>query len=318
MINYNNGINLKGTSLWLDSKDPQDLCFVSHAHVDHLARHSRVICSKPTADLLQLRMPIDDLFKCDFFKEYSIGDLEFKLYPSGHILGAAQIKVFFGNNSYLYSGDFKLKSNYASDRITIPTADILIMESTYGNESYIFPDQEIVIAELIQNISRCFDSGHIPVLAAYALGKSQEIAKILGDKGLQVVAHRTVYEILKVYESFGVDFQNVEILGKSDIQDRKVLIIPPYLVNSKTVANIKNKKIFSLSPWSGISSNFVDGVDYTCPFSDHADFNELLDYVRAVNPKKVFLVHGDVSFVDSLSKIGYDSEFIGEKPSLNV
>ncbi len=50
---------------------------------------------------------------------------------------------------------------------------------------------------------------------------------------------------------------------------------------------------------------------YTAQFSAHGDYNDLMRYVRAVNPKKVFVVHGDESksleFAGELKKRGIES-----------
>jgi putative mRNA 3-end processing factor len=36
----------------------------------------------------------------------------------------------------------------------------------------------------------------------------------------------------------------------------------------------------------------VNGFSKTFPVSDHCDFNQLMDYVTAANPKRVFTYHG--------------------------
>ena len=65
-----------------------------------------------------------------------------------------------------------------------------------------------------------------------------------------------------------------------------------------------------LSGWANSTSGMHFGADHTVPLSDHADFNELLEYVRAVDPSFVYVTHGDKEFVTYLEKIGYKATFL--------
>ena len=49
------------------------------------------------------------------------------------------------------------------------------------------------------------------------------------------------------------------------------------------------------------------GVDHAIPLSDHADFDQLVETVRRVNPREVHCTHGPVEFVDHLRDLGFNA-----------
>jgi Cft2 family RNA processing exonuclease len=54
-------------------------------------------------------------------------------------------------------------------------------------------------------------------------------------------------------------------------------------------------------------------VDEALPLSDHADFNELLEAVRRVAPRRVYCTHGPDSFVDHLRDAGFEAHVLGRR-----
>ena len=109
-----------------------------------------------------------------------------------------------GDQSLLYTGDFKLGESATADAAELPQADILVIESTFGHPDYRFPPREQVIEQLCQRVRQTLEAGGTPVVAAYALGKAQEVTRILADAGFAVLQHRQIEPISEVYEAFGV------------------------------------------------------------------------------------------------------------------
>ena len=311
MIEYKNGIHIVDTNLWLDSRDPQDLCFVSHGHVDHLGSHATIIVSKPTALFYEQRLRPTKAIILEYHEPYTLEGMTVELLPAGHILGSSQIVIKKGAETIIYSGDIKLKPNSTAEQIDVEHADILIMEATYGNPRYLFPDRDVVINQLCNVIDATFSEGRIPIVLAYSLGKGQEVAKVLGEKGYALLLHNTIYDLLKTYEEFGIEFKNYEKFTSTISLKNKVFIMPPYVLSSNVIQNIKQKKTIMLSGWALDASKKRSNIDIMLPLSDHADFNELLQYVRMVNPRQTYVTHGDPHFVEYLSQIGYAASFLG-------
>jgi Cft2 family RNA processing exonuclease len=54
MIEYRDGIHIKGTNFWLDAKRKVDFSFVSHAHTDHAVRHKDILATRKRRDYMSI------------------------------------------------------------------------------------------------------------------------------------------------------------------------------------------------------------------------------------------------------------------------
>lgn len=109
--------------------------------------------------------------------------LKVRFINAGHIMGAACVYLRYGDSedssvarSLLYTGDY----NTTSSRITtglqlsdLPTADILITESTYGAD--VHPARKTQETALIEAIAEIVQAGGNVLIPAFALGRAQEI-----------------------------------------------------------------------------------------------------------------------------------------------
>lgn len=333
VIEFQNGIHIKGTNFWLDARKKVDFSFISHAHIDHTVRHKEILATKETArlyehrfgkakfNILEYNQPkrFDSAylwthlpFGSKFEKPKSKGGIKVELFPSGHILGGAQILLEIEGVRIVYTGDFKLRKCLTAKKAEIKKCDILIMESTFGLPHYIFPDRKEIIDQITEFVDQALSFGHVPIFLAYSLGKAQEIMKILGNQGYKTSVHQAIFKIAKIYEEFGIKFKNFEHYQAEDLEG-KVLIVPPYVRRSRMIDKIPKKRVAILTGWaidSGCKNWF--GVDEAFPLSDHADFSELMEYAKLAEPQKIYTVHGFPEFSDFLRKEGFDAEPLKE------
>ena len=54
-------------------------------------------------------------------------------------------------------------------------------------------------------------------------------------------------------------------------------------------------------------------ADASLPFSDHADYNDLLAYVEGVNPSRVYTVYGFPDLAARLRSMGYPAVHLDGK-----
>jgi putative mRNA 3-end processing factor len=309
VIEFDGGIRIKGTQFWLDATKVKDVCFVSHAHSDHTARHGLAIVSDTTASLYRYRVGDCNLMIVPFNKLVEIGSVRVTLFPAGHILGSSQILMELNGKRVVYSGDLKVIRNEVAESIEIRPCDVLIMECTYGDPRYVFPDREKVVNQLTNFVERTFESGHTPVVLAYSMGKAQEAIKILGDLGYSMRVHKGIYEIANIYRELGVKLSNYRRFPPHR-PSKDVIILPPYAKDFPSVRPIR-KKTAILTGWAvdrNACSRF--GVDEAIPLSDHADYVELVGYVLSVKPKKVYTIHGSPKFASILRKRGINARHL--------
>jgi Cft2 family RNA processing exonuclease len=89
----------------------------------------------------------------------------------------------------------------------------------------------------------------------------------------------------------------------------RVLVLPSSARRTRQVEKIADKRTLYLSGWAiDAGAKFRFGVDEALPLSDHADFPGLIEYVRRVNPKKIFTTHGPADFARHLRALGYNAE----------
>lgn len=305
------GIQIEGAELWLDALRKVSFSFVSHGHADHLKNHLRILATPATASFHALRAKKAEVLPLNFGETLEMEGMKIRLYPAGHILGSAMIHIERDGCSLLYSGDFKLRPSATCEPIEVPHADILITESTYGHPEYVVErSRETLIEELIGFISDCRRSGNTPVVLAYALGKSQEAMKILGDRGYGVRVFPSIWQMAQVYQQFGVLFSNCAPWEGAAIGPEEVLIVPPHTAFTRALQFVPRRKTVFLSGWTHGGHGPGWRTDHRIPLSDHADFNELIEFTAMVQPQKIYTTHGFAGFSGHLRDLGYDAEML--------
>ena len=314
-VRYERGVYLPKQDLWLDPSDAKRLAFISHAHSDHIAPHQEIIISEPTARLLQSRLPghrIEHVLP--FGGERTVHGVAVTLLPAGHIFGSAQCFLSLGDETLLYTGDFKLRPGKSAEQAQWRHAETLIMETTFGLPRYRFPPTEQVIDQMISFCRKTIDAGNVAVLLGYSLGKAQEILCSLDGAGLTPMLHGSVYRMTRIYEQFGQSFCKYVRYNPNDVAGR-VLICPPSANRSHMLERIPHKRVAMMSGWA-IDPNAVYRyqVDAAFPLSDHADYDDLIRYVELVQPRRVLTLHGfAAAFARDLRARGVEAWALSEE-----
>src|SRR5438046_1250535 len=292
-VRFVRAVWLRNHDRWLDPVDAKRFAFISHAPSDHIAPHQEIIISEPTARLLQSRLPghrIEHVLP--FGGERIVRGVDVTLLPAGHIFGSAQCFLSLGDETLLYTGDFKLRPGKSAEQAQWRHAETLIMETTFGLPRYRFPPTEQVINQMISFCRETIDAGYVAVLLGYSLGKAQEILCSLEGAGLSPILHGSVYRMTRIYEQFGQSFCKYVRYNANDVAGR-VLICPPSANRSHLLERILHKRVAMMSGWA-VDPNAVYRyqVDAAFPLSDHADYDDLIRYVELVKPRRVFTLHG--------------------------
>jgi putative mRNA 3-end processing factor len=289
-------LTVPGSVLWFDARRRKPCTFVSHAHGDHIGRHDRVIATAGTLALMRHRLgdkSTGDALPVRYRKPFGLGDYTLELFPAGHVLGSAQIKVTHGDVALCYTGDFCLEPTLTAEPAEVVRCDVLVMESTFGLSRHVFPPKSEVLASVKKFVDDALTDGATPVLLGYTLGKSQEILKFLGDSGYPCRAHASVMAVNKIYEEHGVALGHVKALGKTPVAKGEVVVVPPHLKRTAEIERIGRRRTAVLTGWAiEREARFRYRADAAFPLSDHADFPALLGYARATGARKVFTVHG--------------------------
>ena len=293
-----NGIYLPELDLHLDAHCKVGFGFVSHAHADHYARHSRILCSRRTAELIRVRYGIgrSELEALDFHEPLELEGYRIVLIPAGHILGSSQIHLtrLSDGASLLYTGDFKVKPGLAAEEPEFMHADTLVMETTFGLPKYEFPDPKVIHEDVRDFVRFTLADGEVPVLMGCSLGKAQELLCAVTELNIPVLMHPAVFKMTQVYDQLA-DFPmpGYRKFSKAEDPGGYILLFPPNVVRSEPLQNIGNIRTAVASGWGMDSSaKYRYGVDFVFPLSDHADYPDLIECVEEVNPRLVLTMHG--------------------------
>lgn len=290
----------------LDGNGSKD-CFVSHAHSDHTsalkAKNKNIIASEITLALANYNGNAN-------FN----GNGKIKLLNSGHILGSTQFFAEHDGETLTYTGDFKMQDSLTTKKAEIRECDSLIVESTYASPEVTFPDRETVYSQIADWVKRNFENGLIVLLGGYSIGKAQELIKIMNEYlGVAPIVETRIENASKVYEKFGVSLERVPVMTDeaNELMKRNYIgIVPPYYASNGFAAKLsdiyRRKAVCAVA--TGWAMSYRHSSDEAFPLSDHADFNQILQYVEQSGPKKIYCTHGETEkLACELRKRGYDA-----------
>ncbi len=289
-IKFGNGVVIEDEiKILLDPIVSDFISFVSHSHSDHLPNYIATlpITTKETKELAKVKFKDFDSLTFEYNKKIKFFDINFTLYDANHILGSFIAYIEKDGASILYAPDFRLES-FDKD------VEILIIESTFGDPIYKFPSYEEEVERFVKYVKNKVEIMNKKVeIGAYALGKAQEIIKILNEHNIYPQVSKTIEKYNKVYEKFGI---------KLKCENKSNVIIRPF-----------HEVLFN--PLPNYEQIFVTGWALTKKFngkgfviSDHLDFYGLLKFVENVNPKIIYTFHGfSEKFAEELRKRGYNA-----------
>ena len=318
-VTFDRGVYLPGLDLWLDSRRRRESGVISHGHTDHTARHSRPILTHNTGLLLSGYLKKSSVVLLDFHEPFEADNYTLTLYPAGHCLGSAQVLVQSKatGERLLYTGDFKTSPSPTNEPLEPVPCDILVMESTYGRPQYTFPSQEQVMSTAYQVLQTWLSRGEKPVVQGWRLGKAQEILYLLLGQGFEVALEESVYRVASIYREGGVTFPGQLRAFDGRWAEGQVLLCPPGKWARGNLDGVRGLRFMELTGWAALSPGDGDHRwgrrgDCSLPYSDHADFNSLVDYVSQVQPKEVYTVNGFPELAEHLRGLGYPAVHLGE------
>jgi putative mRNA 3-end processing factor len=320
-VRLNDGVTIElatGETFVADASTPDaDINFVSHAHGDHLydAPPGHIRWSETTAQLAARRRdaPTPTM--------QSDSGAEVELLPSGHIPGSRAALVDDGETTYLYTGDVSTRDRFYLSGFDPVSADVLIIESTYGRPDYSLPPQAEAERAIIEWLN---DTMGTPLLLfGYTLRRAQEIQLLAAESAREeIYVSSAIADLNQVIESrTDVSFPVTEYTDESTLTGRDVLVLPSQTTRLQWVDALVNEHNVMKAGFSGWavddSYRFRADLDVAFPLSDHCGFDELLDLVEAVAPEKVYTQHG---FADEFAKtirseLGIQAQALKEKQS---
>jgi Cft2 family RNA processing exonuclease len=291
------GILLPEIGLWLDSRESCPATWISHAHSDHAqSAHGRVLATPATLTLYQQRVDLDTaarhgLTPVAYGETVEWNGARLTAFRAAHIVGSAQLLVEYRGERLVYTGDLKLRVPLCGETTEIVPCDRLIIESTFGLPVFHFLDREEARRRIVNFAQECLDEGSVPAFLGYALGRGQEIVYALRQAGIPAAVHGAIARFLPFYAGHGYDASGWEPYEQGAGRGKALVVVPG--MRRFLEASGMNVRIAYVSGWAAFSNARTRvGAEHLIPYSDHADFAELIEIVERSGAKRVDVVHG--------------------------
>ena len=313
--NTERGLYCAAGDFYIDPWRAVDFAVVTHAHSDHARAGSKnYLCATPGKDILQTRLGSDAKIETlDYGNSLTRNGVKISLHPAGHILGSAQVRVELRGEVYVVSGDYKTEPEKTCAPFEPVRCHTFITECTFGLPIYHWRPQAEIFSEINSWWRENQNENRMSVLFAYSLGKSQRLLSGI-DAGIgPIFVHGAVANLLPHYASAGIDLPKTIRADSEKIcaADGKGLVIAPASTDG--------------SPWlrkfGATSKAFASGwmqirgarrrraLDRGFILSDHADWNGLLESIRATGAERVWATHGyTTTLVKWLRENAYNAE----------
>lgn len=297
------GLRCDAGGFSVDPWSPAETAVITHAHADHARPGStRYIATPPTAAFMRRRISAGlDVTELEYGQTIALGETTVSLHPSGHLLGAAQVRIESKQTGEVavVTGDYKVRPDRTCAPFEAMPCDTLVTETTFALPIYRWRDEDEIANEINtwwrDNAARDRTS----VILTYALGKAQRVASLLDPSIGPIGAHGAVTPMNEVYRAFGVDLPPIVHAGTETAKELKgagLIIAPPSIATSPWIRKFAGK--------GGLRTGFASGwmavrgrrrwrpVDRGFVLSDHADWPGLIQTVRATGATRILTTHG--------------------------
>jgi putative mRNA 3-end processing factor len=301
---------------YIDPWRPVARAVITHGHADHArSGNASYLCQEDSVPILRKRLGDINVQGLRYGEAIERDGVKISLHPAGHILGSAQVRIAFGGEVWVSSGDYKLEADGTCAAFEPQRCEAFITESTFGLPIFRWRPQSAVFDDIEAWWRDNASQGRASVLQAYGLGKAQRILHHL-DAGIgPIVCHGAVESVNSIYRDRGVALPQTFALGEA--LDRKALsqslvLAPPSAAHSPWVRRFGVHSDAFASGWMQVRGNRRRrGVDQGFPLSDHADWAGLLQAIDATGAKRIFVTHGGVApLVRYLAEKGFDAQAI--------
>lgn len=300
-VSAGNGVEVssRGKTLFLDPNRRTADAVVTHGHDDHLTPGAHM--TPPTLDFLRVRRPARASGTAlAYGVSADIADMRVRLHDAGHVFGSAMVEVETPEGSLVYTGDYNPRAGFTTGAAHPRACDVLVTESTYGDPRFDLPPRDLVVASLEAWTLRALLQGPV-ALGAYPLGRAQELVYMANRAGVVPVVSPEIGALTAVYNAYGHDLRYA-VAGSDRARDLDtgagaLHVVPrEWLKRDHDFARglrARSGVAAYLSGWCHRYSYFgAYAIDAQFALSDHASFRDLLGFVAACAPKRVYTTHG--------------------------
>jgi putative mRNA 3-end processing factor len=283
----------------IDPWEPVERAVITHAHGDHLRPGSRAyLCSAASRPLVEARLgAAAPVSAYGYGEDVHLDGVRVSLHPSGHILGAAQVRVEHRGEVWVASGDYKRAPDPTCAPFEPLRCHTFITEATFGLPLFRWDPADDEVRGLLAWWEEMRGAGRPAVLFAYALGKAQRVlAALARHTDRPVYVHGSLDELVAVYRAAGLTLLPT-LRATDESRSRsfvgELIIAPLSARGSLWMRRFGDHSSAFASGWMRIrGARRRRGYDRGFALSDHADWDALVATAGETGAERVFVTHG--------------------------
>ena len=273
---------------------------ITHGHSDHArAGHGTVLATPETLAIMVERYGEEHAAHTQaaaYGEVVHRHEVEVTLVPAGHVLGSAQAVVRWRGMTIVVSGDYKRRRDPTCASFEpVIEPDVFVTEATFGLPVFRHPDSSQEVAKLLRSVEQFPERAHM--VGAYALGKAQRVIRLLREGGYEktIYVHGALNRLNALYERHGIELGPLAPATTAEKKDfaGEIIIGPPSALQDRWGRRFPDPVLSFASGWMSVRARARQrGVELPLVISDHADWDELCDTVKEVNPGELWITHG--------------------------
>ena len=287
-------------NFYIDPWRPVDRAVITHGHSDHARPgNGHYLTATTGAPILQKRLGADiTLQTLAYGQTITHHGVTLSLYPAGHVLGSAQVRLEYQGEVWVASGDYKLEDDGTCAPFEPVRCHTFITESTFGLPIYRWIPQPELFADINAWWQNNAANQRTSVIFCYALGKAQRLLSGLDPAIGPIIAHGAMAPLNQIYRDAGVHLPATH--ASSELSDsspigRSMVLAPPSAQGTPWMKRYGDYADGFASGWMHLrGTRRRRGVDRGFVMSDHADWPGLQQAITATSAQRVFVTHGQV------------------------
>jgi len=291
------GLYCEKGDFFIDPWKAVDKAIITHGHSDHAYfGHKYYLCHTDTKPILQLRLGENNYQTLQWNEPIYFNSVKVSLHPAGHIIGSSQIRAECNGEVWVVSGDYKIEDDGLSGKFEPVKCNTFITESTFGLPIYKWKPQQEIYDNIINWINKNKENGKASMLLAYSLGKAQRVLQAIKETTQTIYAHGAIFNMQQMLIDAGWNIARVVRVTPEtpkELLRGAVVIAPPSADGTTWMKKFTPYSVGVCSGWMQVRGNARRrNVDAGFALSDHADWDGLLQTVRATGAERIYVTHG--------------------------
>ncbi len=313
LIFNDKGIYCEKADVYIDAWRPVDNCIVTHGHADHSRwGHKKYITHHHNVPIIKHRLGDITVTGKAWRETFVINGVTFSLHPAGHIVASSQVRVEYQGEVWVFTGDFKTEDDGLATPYEPVPCHTFITECTFGLPAFTWEPQARVFEDINTWWAQNKAEKKTSVLFGYSLGKAQRLLKHLDTSIGTIYTHGAVENMTDVLrENYALpETHRVTRETKKEDLLGNIVVAPPSAHGGTWIRKMVPYETASASGWMTFrGARRRRAIDRGFVLSDHADWEGLIDSIKATSCEKVIATHG---YTDIFSRylreeLGYDA-----------